>query len=237
MTRCLVVGDDAALAKEIAEGLAALGVSTLGVGPAEPFDAKATAVPVGFDEADATVRRAAESGGLDALVVVHGLDPVRAAEGADWERVLAEHETVEEHVLAHAAWSRAAMRYAKSTRRPFRAVHVTAVRQASTDSAAQAIAQLVRSAQDTATDTQFDAFSISYEGSEPGDRRALGQLAARLVWGEDALELAGAELAVGRGWAGLRRHPGPVATVSYGGPAIPDWVHSAIREVVQRTAL
>jgi len=69
------------------------------------------------------------------------------------------------------------------------------------------------------------------EGGE-ADLAARGQLTARLVWAEDTVALAGAELVVGSGWAGLRGHPGPVSTVSYGGPEIPDLVQGPLREAV-----
>ena len=44
--------------------------------------------------------------------------------------------------------------------------------------------------------------------------------------------LAGAELAVGSGWIGLRSHPRPVGAVTYGGPAVPPWLDVALRDVV-----
>jgi hypothetical protein len=44
--------------------------------------------------------------------------------------------------------------------------------------------------------------------------------------------LAGAELAAGPGWLGLRSHPRPVGTVTYGGPELPDWIDAAFREMV-----
>jgi hypothetical protein len=119
-----------------------------------------------------------------------------------------------------------------ASKQPIRMVHVTQVAQPSDDSAAQAVAQLARSAQDTEISVGYDAFSISYEGRDAADARALGEFAARLAWAGDATSLAGAELVVSRGWAGIRRHPGPIATVSYGGPAIPDWVGSTVQEIL-----
>jgi hypothetical protein len=124
------------------------------------------------------------------------------------------------------------MRLALAAQRPIRIVHVTPVAHPSDDTAAQAIAQLVRSAQDTSVSVAYDAFSISYEGRDSADARALGEFAGRLAWAGDATSLVGAELVVSHGWAGIRRHPGPIATVSYGGPAIPEWVGSTIQEVL-----
>ena len=42
--------------------------------------------------------------------------------------------------------------------------------------------------------------------------------------------LVGAALVVARGWLGVRSHPGPATTVSFGGPAIPAWVDASLRE-------
>ena len=48
----------------------------------------------------------------------------------------------------------------------------------------------------------------------------------------EAAPLAGAELAVGPGWLGLRSHPRPIGTVTYGGPDVPAWIDDAFREMV-----
>lgn len=234
MTSALVVTDDKDLFTALAAGLEALGVTVLGVGPASAFDTDAASVPATFDAVDATVQRArAFAGELDAVVVAVAPAKVDLAGGLEpWQQVLAGHQPIEDHVLAHAGWARAAMRIALASQQPIRIVHVTPVAQPSDDSAAQAIAQLVRSAQDTPMSTGYDAFSISYEGSDSADARALGHLAARLAWAGDTKELSGAELVVSRGWMGIRRHPGPIATISYGGPAIPEWAGSAVQEIL-----
>jgi hypothetical protein len=44
--------------------------------------------------------------------------------------------------------------------------------------------------------------------------------------------LSGAELVVASGWFGLRSHPTPAATISFGGPAIPDWLDGTLRTIV-----
>jgi hypothetical protein len=48
--------------------------------------------------------------------------------------------------------------------------------------------------------------------------------------------LAGAELVVGPGWLGLRSHPRPLGTVTYGGPEVPDWIDDAFRDMVGSAA-
>jgi hypothetical protein len=47
-----------------------------------------------------------------------------------------------------------------------------------------------------------------------------------------AVDLAGAELVTGAGWFGLRSHPRPIGSISFGGPAVPDWFDHALGEVV-----
>ncbi len=48
----------------------------------------------------------------------------------------------------------------------------------------------------------------------------------------DAGALSGAELVVGGNWFGLRSHPHPAGSVSFGGPEVPDWVDDALRVLV-----
>jgi hypothetical protein len=95
--------------------------------------------------------------------------------------------------------------------------------------AAQAVAQMARSANDTPADIEIDAMAISAESAAASDTDALAALAARLATAEDTRGLRGAELAVGCGWVGIRSHPAPVATVSFGSTDIPGWVDSALR--------
>jgi len=49
--------------------------------------------------------------------------------------------------------------------------------------------------------------------------------------------LAGAGLVVREGWIGLRRHPQPIGTVTYGGPAVPAWLDNALREIAAATGM
>jgi hypothetical protein len=67
-------------------------------------------------------------------------------------------------------------------------------------------------------------FSIALETAEPADHQPVAHLIARLLWSGDATALRGAELAARPGWIGLRSHPGPAATASYGTSAIPPWI-------------
>jgi NAD(P)-dependent dehydrogenase (short-subunit alcohol dehydrogenase family) len=94
------------------------------------------------------------------------------------------------------------------------------------------LAQMARSANDTPAAVEIEVMAISAESTAAGDLAALAALAARLAAAADTRGLRGAELVVGHGWAGLRSHPGPVATVSFGSTAIPDWVDAALRQAV-----
>ena len=49
----------------------------------------------------------------------------------------------------------------------------------------------------------------------------------------DAAALAGAELAAGDGWVGLRSHPRPGGSIAYGGPALPAWFDATLRDLVR----
>ena len=70
---------------------------------------------------------------------------------------------------------------------------------------------------------------------ESAHASALGQtaeLAAYLVSDAGAGALSGAELVVGTDWLGLRSHPRPAGTISYGGPDVPGWLDGALRDMV-----
>ena len=60
----------------------------------------------------------------------------------------------------------------------------------------------------------------------------VGALVAQLLGNPEATALAGAELVIGAGWIGLRSHPRPSGSITYGGPAVPDWLDATLREIV-----
>jgi hypothetical protein len=76
------------------------------------------------------------------------------------------------------------------------------------------------------------AFTTSIEAPEPRAATPTGELVAHVLTHPEAAALAGAELAVGDGWVGLRAHPRPAGTVTYGGPAVPPWFDTTLREIV-----
>jgi len=86
------------------------------------------------------------------------------------------------------------------------------------------------------TEGRVAAFAIGTEASEHDTGDATAELVAHLLTHPDATALAGAELAVGAGWIGLRSHPRPIGTVTYGGPGIPEWLDGTLREVIAGAA-
>ena len=101
-------------------------------------------------------------------------------------------------------------------------------------SRAQASAQLARAAAG-ATRGRVTAFAASIEASEEQSCQPAGELVAHLLGHPEAAALAGAELVIGAGWLGLRSHPRPVGSITYGGPSVPDWLDAALREIVGAT--
>jgi hypothetical protein len=97
--------------------------------------------------------------------------------------------------------------------------------------AAQAVAQLARCAS-LVRPGLIDVFSVALETAEPADHQPVAHLTARLLWSSDATALHGAELVARPGWIGLRSHPAPAATASYGTSALPPWIPDWLRESV-----
>lgn len=86
-----------------------------------------------------------------------------------------------------------------------------------------------------ATEGRVTAFAASVEAPEQVAAHPAGELVAHLFSHPEASALAGAELVVGDGWIGLRSHPRPIGSVTYGGPALPDWLDGTLREIVGAT--
>jgi NAD(P)-dependent dehydrogenase (short-subunit alcohol dehydrogenase family) len=230
---CVVVASDPRISQSIGSAVAEWGLAAVGVGPWQPFDRGAHEIPSGFEAASATIERAGGSGTIAAIVVALGRQGDSPDNGPAWQRVIDDHRVTAEHVIAHATWLRAASDYAGGANRPVRVVFVTTAVSPAGRTAAQAVTQMARSANDTPSDVVIDVFAVGVESPDPSDNDALGHLVARLAAAEDTRALRGAELVVQRGWIGIRSHPGPIATVSFGGPAIPDWVPDALREALR----
>ena len=223
--RCLVVADNATLAGALAPALARCGMTAIDVaGP-----------PAGFAAAEETVRRA---GGIDAIVIAPGSFAAGPSAPLSWEEMLAGYASTTDCVLAHVGWLRAAAREAVRAARPLRVVHLADATSPPLYPAAQAVAQLARCANLVGASLLrpdlIDVFSIALETAEPADHQPVAQLAARLLWSGDAGPLRGAEMFARPGWIGVRSHPGPAATASYGSAAMPPWIGDWLAEAARR---
>lgn len=168
-------------------------------------------------------------GEVDAIVVaLSGAEESTAA--TDWERTLQEHESIVEEIYADAMFARGAANYAAAADKPVRIVTLTDATLSSGRSRAQAAAQLSRSSR-KATGDRVAAFAVAVEAR--GAERTAAELAAYLLCTDEAVELSGAELVVGDGWVGIKSHPHPSASLTFGGPEIPSWFDGALRSMTR----
>ncbi|MFI5046061.1 MAG: SDR family NAD(P)-dependent oxidoreductase [Acidimicrobiia bacterium] len=231
--RCVVVADDASWGGALADALVARGMECMGVGPWQGSAQGPTHPATGFeDTAEQLAGVARNAGPIDAVVVAlaAGFDHA-AADGASWRRVLDEHAGITDRICADAAWARAVSDLSAATDRAVRVVTVVDATTAGGRSRAQAAAQLARAAHG-ATSDRVDAFVIAVEAAPESTLRAASEISAYLVCSPVTGALSGAELVAHAEWFGLRSHPRPAATVSFGGPAVPGWVDGALRAMV-----
>ena len=236
---CLVITDHAALATTIAAALARCGLTAIDTtgrpmtgpsAPHQPAPGQPASQPAGFAAAEAAVERAAlAAGGIDAVVIAPGPFAAPGPAAPPWPQLLAGYAATADHVLSHAGWLQAVARHAVRTSRPVRVMHLADATSPPLRAAAQAVAQLARCAT-LVRPGLIDVFSIALETAEPADHQPVAHLTARLLWSGDATALRGAELVARPGWIGLRSHPAPSATVSYGTSAIPPWITDWLRE-------
>jgi NAD(P)-dependent dehydrogenase (short-subunit alcohol dehydrogenase family) len=190
----------------------------------------------GFEGAAGALRAAvARVGPVDAIVLALDGRRAGAAAAPGWASVLADHQGLVEQLHDDASWSRAVADYAALADRPVRLVTLTAATTAGGRTRAQAAVQLARVAAG-ATGGRVTAFAAAMESSDADTAPVVGELVAHLLAEPEAASLAGAELVVGPGWLGLRSHPRPIGTVTYGGPAVPEWIDAALREMVGAAA-
>ncbi|HXW32284.1 MAG TPA: SDR family NAD(P)-dependent oxidoreductase [Acidimicrobiales bacterium] len=218
---CVVVTDRPALASTIEGALQARSVACRLLEPTEGFAAAAKSLHGAVEVA----------GPVDAIVVARAGGDRADGRGAGWERVLAEHDGIVEQIQADAGWARAAADYAAETNRPIRLVTLADATTAGGRSRAQAAAQLARVSLGT-TDGRVSAFAAGIEASQDTAAPLVGQLVAYLLCDPGAGALVGAELVVGGGWLGLRSHPHPAGTLSYGGAGLPGWFDAVLGELV-----
>lgn len=186
----------------------------------------------GFGDAAQALSSLVESvGPLDAVVVAPPGHRAAAGSTGGWERVLAEHQGLVEDIHTDASWARATADYAIGAGRPVKLVTLTDAVTAGGRSRAQTSAQFARIA-GSSTEGRVTAFAASVEAPGATSDPVAAELVATLLGHPDANSLAGAELVIGGGWVGLRSHPRPIGSVTYGGPAVPDWLDGVLREVV-----
>jgi NAD(P)-dependent dehydrogenase (short-subunit alcohol dehydrogenase family) len=225
---CAVVSDRPELAASVTAALRARSITCHGVDLARSFDGAAGALRAAV----------ASAGPLDAVVVAPAAGAASASPSGssdDWRAVLGEHHGIVEDIHTDAAWARAAADYAAAAARPLRLVTLTDAVTSGGRSRAQASAQLARAAR-TATEARVTAFAAGIEADEKAAAGPVGALVAHLLTDPDAAALAGAELVVGPDWLGLRRHPRPAGSVTYGGPGVPDWLDATLREIAGAAA-
>jgi hypothetical protein len=217
---CVVVSDRAELASSVTAALEARSVTCHRLDVARGFG----------PAAEALGSVAGSAGPIDAIVVASaGHPPTTSVEG--WERVLADHGGIIDDVHTDAGWARAAADYAVGADRPVRLMTLTDAVTAGGRSRAQASAQLARAAAGS-VDGRVTAFAASIEGSDSAVAGPAAELVAHLLTDPETPVLGGAELAVGKGWVGLRRHPQPAGAITYGGPEVPDWFDTALADIV-----
>ena len=202
---CAIVTDRPLVAAALADALADWGVASHAIDS-----------PAGLASLDA----------LDAVVVALAGAGVTGTATTPWQRILDEHTGIAEQIHADAQWSRAVADLALTEQRPIRLVTFIAATTATGRTRAQAAAQLARAGR-TATGDLVLPFAISAEAEDvPAD------FAAHLACSPDAACLAGAELVTGTGWFGMRSHPRPIGSISFGGPNMPQWFDDVLREIV-----
>jgi NAD(P)-dependent dehydrogenase (short-subunit alcohol dehydrogenase family) len=222
---CAVVSDRPQLAASITTALEARSITCHRVEAARGFGGAANALR------SATTA----TGPIDALVVALARPQPVTSSADGWEQVLTDHQGIVEDLHADAGWARAAADYATATSRPVQLVTLTDAATAAGRTRAQASAQLARAAAE-GTGGRVTAFAVSLEAGGDHSDQAVGQLVVHLLDRSDATTLAGAELVADAGWIGLRSHPRPIGSVTYGGPALPTWLDATLREIVGATA-
>ncbi len=225
VTSCLVVSDRPELTASVAAALDRRGVATGAVAPGEAGS--------GFGaSADALTTAAVEVGGpVEAVVVALAGPSAPGGASSGWERLLAEHAGIVDHIRTDAGWARAVADHASRSGRPIRLVTLTDAMTGGGRSRAQAAAQLARAA-GPATGERVAAFAVSVETAVGDGGPAIGDVVAHLVTSPDAWGLSGAELVVGVGWLGLRSHPRAGASITFGGPDLPEWLDDTLATMV-----
>jgi NAD(P)-dependent dehydrogenase (short-subunit alcohol dehydrogenase family) len=233
--RCVIVSDVRDWGAAIASALAARGVKCVGVGVWQGSASGRDEVAHGFERtAEQLAAVARDAGPIDAVVVAlagNGTAPTASPNATGWQRVLDEHAGITDQIRTDAAWVRAVSDHVAATERPIRIVTVVDATTEGGRSRAQAATQLSRAAH-PATSDRVDAFAVSVEGAKQAALARVAEVVTYLVSSSDAGALSGAELVADSEWFGLRSHPNPAGTITFGGPALPNWLDGALRDMV-----
>lgn len=218
---CAVVSDRAGIARSLT---AVLEGHSIACHPVE--------VTRGFGESAKALAAAAESAGsIDAVIVALAGVPAAGSAAGTWEAMLSEHGSIVEDLHTDAGWARAAADYAAAADRAVQLITLTDATTSAGKSRAQAATQHARVAV-SATEGKVTAFAIGIEAAEEEAAEPAAELVAHLLTHSEAETLNGAELVVGTGWIGLRSHPRPTGSITFGGPAVPAWLDGVLREMV-----
>lgn len=221
---CAIVTDRPVVGETLSTALAVRGVTCTTVGASEGG--------VGFEaSARALASMVEQAGPIDAVIVALAAPSPDAGGSSRWQRVLAEHRGIAASIHTDASWARAVSDYSASTDRAVRIVTITDATTAGGRTRAQSVAQHARSARG-ATDDRVTAFSISVETAWVNAAPSLAEVAAHLLCSDDTPGLSGAELVLGNGWFGVRSHPHPSGSITFGGPEIPAWFDDTLCSMV-----
>jgi NAD(P)-dependent dehydrogenase (short-subunit alcohol dehydrogenase family) len=231
--RAVIVTDMPLWGAAIADALSVRGVDCVGIGAWQGDPAGPAAPATELDgAAEQLAGVARDAGPIDSVIVaLRAHSDGAAGDGAGWQVVLDEHAGIVEQIGADAAWARAVADLSAVTEGPVRLVTLVDATTSGGRSRAQAAAQLARAAHG-ATSDRVDAFVIGVEAAPGSARRVVAEATAFLVCSPDAGALSGAELVTDDDWFGLRSHPTPAGTISFGGPEIPGWLDGALRAMV-----
>jgi len=221
---CVVVTDDQRWESALTERLASRSVKCIGIGAGAP----ATDFAGAAEQLGQAVR---DAGGIDAVVVAR-TGSRSTGGGESWQQVLEEHAGITDAIRSDVAWVRAVSDHAREVGRPLRIATVTDATTSGGRSRAQAAAQLSRAAHLVA-DVDADAFAIAVETEADTRYSSVSELVGYLVGVDDAGKMSGAELVATDEWIGLRSHPHPEASISFGGPELPAWVDGTLRSIVR----
>jgi NAD(P)-dependent dehydrogenase (short-subunit alcohol dehydrogenase family) len=219
---CLLVSDRTDLIGRVASAL-----------EAQSIVCHQTPLTSGFALASDALKRVVEMHGpVDAIVLVPAASPPSPLSLHDgWQRTLTEHAGIVRQIEDDAGWARAASDYAATSDRPVRLLTLVDAVDSGGRSRAQASAQLSRAARD-ATGGRVVAISVSLEDRDHDLSDSLGEVVVYLVGDSEALLLGGAELVLRAGWFGIRSHPRPIGSITYGGPSLPEWFDETIEEIL-----